>query len=80
MIKLNQHVVVMDLAEGQPFDEVRKFRSASEDDIVEGVIPEAYYLTTKNWEDMGSPIAITITVQAGDLLNLSDEGETNEQG
>lgn len=76
-VRLSQHVTVMDLLEDQPFDEVRKFRNASEDDIFEGTVPEIFYLTSQNWEDMGSPNSITVTVHPGDLLNVTDEGETD---
>lgn len=75
MNKLLQHVTVMDLVSGQPFEEVRKFSNATEDDLVEGIIPEACYLTTQSWEAMGSPNAITIVVYPGDILNTIDEGE-----
>jgi len=74
-VLMTEHKVVMTLSE-QAFAEVRKFGSVTEEEMAAGVIPEAVYITKQNWDDMGSPEAITVTIVPGDTLN-QPEGEVD---
>lgn len=75
---LVQHQTIMTLGDEQAFEDVRKFGNLTREEMEEGLIPEAIYITKKNWEDMGSPEIITVTVNPGDILNNTPkEGDSN---
>jgi len=47
----------------------------TETDVPAGKHPETYYISEKDWEKMGEPTVITITVEPGDKLHVEYSGE-----
>lgn len=58
---------VLDLADEQPFDGYTAFEQ--EDEEGDAMWLKQYVLPTEDWESMGKPEVITITVHPGDRLN-----------
>jgi len=70
MVRMTKHSTVMSVQETQSSflggDTVLFHNVEDEDERVER---EAFKLTRQNWEDMGCPTHITLTVEPGDTLN-----------
>lgn len=57
---------VLDLAEDQPFDGYTAFEQPDEDG--EAAWLKQYVIPTEDWEAMGKPDVVTITLKPGDTL------------
>jgi hypothetical protein len=64
---------VLDLADEQPFEGFATFQQSDDDE--EGVWTKQFQMPTADWDDMGRPEVITITVKPGDTLNPDDKPE-----
>jgi hypothetical protein len=57
---------VLDLAADQPFEGYTAFEQEDEDG--EAAWLKQYVIPTQDWEDMGSPEMVTVTIVPGDTL------------
>lgn len=66
---MTKHQTIMQMSEGQAFTGLVIF----EQEEIDGEVTEQVCITEQNWEDLGNPDVITVTVEPGDILNVDGE-------